>query len=149
MDVIRIKLQRDILKMSLEYVSELDIDKEEFTKWVQPFIETYSHTAMDEFKPKEIQIDESKCIARLWNDGRQCSFTKMNDTYCGHHIREIKINDLLRFGNMKEPRPDCDQVKQNGEVLNWKNPNHIEELETILNVHKRKVAVASKHLLTK
>jgi len=157
MDVIQIKMKRDLLKMSLEYSENLDIDKDEFSEWIHKRIEHYISEKKMSFD--QLLIDakhplETRCNARLYTNrtGKdQCTHQRMKDsTYCQKHTQMIKREGVLRFGDIGEEIPNYDLIKQKqgiSERIYWEHSDPIQQLQQILDQQKRKVILSTPKLV--
>ena len=147
MDILLIKLKKDLSEQLMEYVKEkrypeIDVD-----------------TLIDEkVKPELFQFqslvyDETKCYARLWDKGYQCTHNKKDDTdYCDKHLGMLRAYSVLRFGDIREPKPKYDQVKLkegNKVKLNWIHPDPLIRLQTLLDKHQTKVINACPKLVVR
>ena len=167
MDILQLKLKRDLLKLSLDYVTESTMDKDEFTKveftkveftkveftnWIQPKIDSYVDKKKMSFTV-DTKVNETTCCARLWNNGqgeKQCTHKRVNGFYCDKHNRMLKYDGVLRFGDMREDKPTYDLIKlKNGQTerLHWLDPDPLKQLEHVLNLQKRKVILTTPKLI--
>ena len=106
MDILLIKLKKDLSEQLMEYVKE------------KRYPEIDLDTLIDEkVKPELFQFqslvyDETKCYARLWDKGYQCTHNKKDETdYCDKHLGMLRAYSVLRFGDIRGPKPKYDQVK--------------------------------------
>ena len=151
MDILKIKLKCDLFLLSLKYIKDKKIDEDEFTKWIETKINNHVDKNNISFSEKK-RIDEKKCSARVWNNGceKQCTHSIVKNGYCKKHNTMINEEGVLRFGDIKEKKPKYDLIKlKNKEIekLYWINPDPLQQLDIVLDNHKRKVILASKHLL--
>jgi len=132
--------------MSLDYANETNGDVD--SDWIQDRIQFHMNEHKMSFP--ELRNDESKCTARLWQDGRQCKYTRVEGCYCGKHSIMLKQEGVLRFGDIREKKPTHDLIKlKNGysEKLNWTEPNPLQQLQTMLDQQSRKVILTTPRLL--
>lgn len=148
----------DILLLKLKQELEIELNE---------YIETKSegNTTVDiksiideKVKPELFQLsindyDECKCNARLWDKGYQCTHTKKSDSdYCDKHNRMIRYEGVLRFGDIREPKPKYDQIKlKNGikDKLNWIHPDPLIRLQNLLDKHQKKLIEAAPKLVVR
>ena len=157
MDIIQIKLKRDLLKMSLEYSVDLDIDKKEFTEWINKRIEHYINEKKMSFDPLLIKSNhplETRCTARLYANrtGKdQCTHKRIKEsTYCQKHLLMLKHQGVLRFGDISEEIPHYDLIKQKQGIIEqiyWEDSDPLQQLQQILNQQKRKVILSTPKLV--
>mgnify|MGYP001405105480 CR=1 FL=1 len=153
MELLHEKLKRDLLQKSLEYYNEGDEgDKEEFKEWVTQRIYSYMNNKNISFSfTKECKVrDCERCNARLWDTGERCTHKIKEGNYCKKHHEMIKREGLLRFGDIRDKRPTHDLIKlKNGhsEKLYWVDPNPLNQLQSVLNQHKRKVILSTPTLI--
>jgi len=150
MDILHLKMQRDLLKMSLNYIKDLDIDKDEFNIWISRRIDY--HIGKNKMTFDKSTTDETTCTARMWNGGvpKQCTHKRIHGTYCNKHATMISEQSVLRFGDIKDPKPQYDLIKQkNGrkEKLNWIPSDPLDRLQQVLNQQKKKVILAAPKLI--
>ena len=151
MDILRIKLVNDLLDKCLEYKTEQNIVDETYDNFIKSRID---ELVKDVDISQPAVIDETKCMARLWNQGKgekQCSNRRKVGEYCGHHSKELSIQGILRFDDIRKDKPKYDLIKKkNGilEELPWIDPNSINQLQTILDLHSQKIIYATPHLIT-
>ena len=151
MEILQIKMKRDLLKMSLEYTDNLDIDREEFTSWITHKINYYIDKKKMSFS-EEVK-NKDTCNARIWNGGRgekQCTHKKTTVEYCDKHRKMLSDEGILRFGDIRDPRPSHDLIKKkNGitECLHWIDPDPILQIQTVLDMQRRKVILSTPKLI--
>ncbi len=146
MDILSIKIKQDLLKMSLEYIKHIeyikdkDIPIDKFIEWIEPIITKYvDKTSFNEiFKDNCKWKSEERCTARLWNNRKEkrCTHRCIEGTYCRKHFRMIQQEGGLRFGDIKEPRPEYDLLKPYREKLEWDDTNILDEIGKILQEYK-------------
>ena len=147
MEILQLKMTKDLLKMSLDYSKETNIDSD----WIQDRIKFHMNEHKMSFP--EPRNDESKCNARIWNLGKgekQCTHKRVEGSYCDKHNRMLKIDGVLRFGDMIDKKPTHDLIKlKNGisEKLNWVDPNPLQQLQIVLDQQSRKVILTTPRLL--
>tara|TARA_Y100000389_G_scaffold174692_1_gene184845 strand:- start:5554 stop:6012 length:459 start_codon:yes stop_codon:yes gene_type:complete len=150
MEILRIKLQKDLLQKCQEYKTEQSITDESYDEFVESRI---NELITDVDLTAKIEINECKCMARMWNNGngdKQCTHTKKEDDYCGKHHRMLKYDGILRFGDIREEKPKYDLIKKKEgkiEELHWLPSDPIQQLQIVLNHQARKVILATPHLL--
>ena len=146
MEILQLKMVKDLLKMSLDYAKEMNVEVD--SEWIQDRIKFHMNEHKMSFP--ELRNDESKCTARLWQDGRQCSSNRVEGCYCGKHDRMLKHEGVLRFGDIREKKPTHDLIKlKNGisEKLDWIEPNPLQQLQNVLDQQSRKVILTTPKLL--
>jgi hypothetical protein len=149
MEILHLKMAKDLVKMSLDYANETngDVDSE----WIQDRIQFHMNEHKMSFP--ELRNDESKCTARLWNLGKgekQCTHKRVEGPYCDKHNRMLKLDGVLRFGDIRDKKPTHDLIKlKNGysEKLNWTEPNPLQQLQNVLDQQSRKVILTTPRLL--
>ena len=102
MEVLRIKLQKDLLQKCQEYKTEQNITDETYDNFVESRI---NELIKDVDLTAKIEINECKCMARMWNNGngdKQCTHTKKGGDYCGKHHRMLKYDGGHWFGECEE-----------------------------------------------
>ena len=156
MEILHLKLKKDLLKLALEYYNEGDEsgegDEEEFKEWVTQRINSYITDKNIEFSfTNETRVDPMKCSARIWDNGKgekQCTHKIKEGCYCKKHHEMIKREGgVLRFGDIRDKRPTHDLIKlKNGEIekLHWIDPN---QLQSVLNQQQRKVILSTPKLI--
>jgi len=157
MEVIQIKLKRDLLKMSLECSADLDIDKEEFTEWINTRIDYHMNQKKITFQPLVVKSKHSigsRCKARLYTNrtGKdQCTHQCIKDTpYCLKHTTMLEREKVLRFGDISEEIPQYDLIKQKqgiSERLYWEHSDPIQQLQGVLDLQNRKVIISTPRLI--
>ena len=156
MEILQLKMKQDLLKMSLEYTENLDIDKDEFTNWITHRIDYYIDKEKISFsrdKDSPENNNKSHCSARVWNGGqgeKQCSHNRVNGTHFVKHEKMLNEEGVLRFGDIRDPRPSHDLIKKkNGtiEKLHWIDPNPIQQIQTVLDQQRRKVILSTPKLI--
>lgn len=145
MEILHIKLQRDLFKLGKDYCP--DIDETWLTAQIAGYIETVD--------VKSISFDrheKNTCSARLWDKGngeKQCTHKKMKGDYCNKHRQMLDNEGVLRFGTITEPKPDYDLIKlQQGitEKLHWVHPDPYHQLQNVLDAQSRKVIYTTRKL---
>jgi hypothetical protein len=149
MEILRIKLQKDLLHKCQEYKTEQNITDETYDDFVESMI---NELTKDIDLTVKIEINDSKCMARTWkgNSGVQCTHTKKEGDYCGKHNRMLQYDGVLRFGDIREEKPKYDLIKKKQghlEELHWLPTDPIQQLQTVLDHQARKVILATPHLL--
>ena len=156
MDVIQIKMKRDLLKMSLEYSENLDIDKDEFSQWVSKRIDDIisdTDISFKSFLSKSKIPLETRCTARLFANktGKdQCTHRRVKDSYCKKHTTMLKNEGVLRFGDINEKVPSYDLIKHKQGILEtivWIDDDPLKQLQYILNQQIIKVLLSTPKLI--
>jgi len=145
--MIILKLKQDLLKNLTIYCDENNFKKDNLQLLINKYVK---HELFSFYKPPEINCE--KCHARLWDKGLQCTHYKKEGDYCNKHNRMIKIDGLLRFGDIREEKPKYDLIKlKDGkrEKLNWINPDPINRLQELLDKHQRKLIQTTPQLILK
>ena len=148
MDILLLKLKKDLTKSITEYIQEKQYPETE----ISDIIERKLNSELFNFKQKT--YNETKCQARLWCNvglGHQCTHNKKDGTdYCNKHNRMLKIDGVLRFGDIREPKPKYDQIKlKEGEKcrLPWIHSDPLIRLQNILDKQQKKIIEASPKLV--
>ena len=148
MEVLSLKMKKDLLNMSLEYTEGLkyteglDIDKDEFTNWITHKIDYYIDKEKISFSKDK--GSEDKCTARLWNGGqgeKQCTH-KTTEKYCEKHKKMLNEEGVLRFGDIRDDRPSHDLIKKKNNIiekLHWIDSDPLNQIQYVLNCHRKKV----------
>lgn len=149
MEILRIKLQKDLLQKCQEYKTEQNITDETYDEFIESRI---NELIKDVDLSTKIEINECKCMARTWkgDSGVQCTHTKKEGDYCGKHHRMLQYDGVLRFGDIREEKPKYDLIKKKqGELeeLHWLPADPIQQLQTVLDYQARKVILATPQLL--
>ena len=152
MEILHLKLKKDLLKLALEYYNEGDEgDEEEFKEWITQRINSYITDKKIYFSfTNETRVDPMKCSARIWDNGKgekQCTHKIKEGCYCNKHHEMIKREGVLRFGDIRDKKPTHDLIKlKNGEIekLHWIDPN---QLQSVLNQQQRKVILSTPTLI--
>lgn len=149
MDILQLKLEKELLQLALDYIKECTIDDK---NWIQKRINFYVDEINIMFDTKQTKQTKHKnaCCARLWDTGIQCSSTIKIRDYCGKHNKMLDTYGVLRFGDIREERPYYDLIKlKNGitERLHWINPNPLERLQVLLDQQCKKVILSSRDLI--
>ena len=160
MDIIKIKMMKDIRSMSDDYMEQLtisnpgiesNVDKDEYSNWIKNRISIYIDKKTMSFSKDTDSKD--KCTARLWNGGqgaKQCTHDKTTDQYCEKHNKMLNCEGVLRFGDMRDPRPSHDLIKKKNNIterLNWVNPDPLNQLQGILDMQCKKVVYCAPRLI--
>ncbi len=151
MDILHLKLKKDLLKLALDY--NKDKSEEEFKEWVTQKIDSYMNKKISFSFTNETRVDPIKCSARVWNEGKgqkQCTHKISDGCYCKKHNTMIEKNGLLRFGDIRDKRPTHDLIKlKNGhsEKLYWVDPNPMNQLQSVLNQERKKVILSTPKLI--
>ena len=114
MDIIQLKLKKDLLEKCAEYIKDVDIDKEEFTTWITQRIDHHISQKKITFTTNSCKhCSKDRCTARIWKDnaGVQCTHRRVSITYCKKHETMLQEEGVLRFGDIREPQPTCDLIK--------------------------------------
>ena len=147
MDILQLKLKQDLLKLSLEY-SKGSVDVE----WIEKRIHSYVDEKKMSFT-EELKVVPTKCCARMWNKGqgeKQCTHKRVTGDYCDKHNRMLKYEEVLRFGDIREERPNYDLIKQKDgqtERLHWTDPNPLDRLQCVLDKQSKKVILSTPSLV--
>jgi len=156
MDIIHIKLKKDLLKMSLNHVEGLNIDKCEFSEWINRRIEYYINEKDIYFEvlDKSKNPSEERCTSRIYTNrtGKdQCTHRRKKDsTYCQKHSTMLEEEGVLRFGDIRDDIPLYDLIKHKSgivEKIPWDNPDPLSQLQSILNEQRRKVILSTPKLI--
>jgi hypothetical protein len=155
MDILQLKMTKDLLKMTLDYAIEKNIEID--TEWIQSRIQI--HMVEHKMSFPELGNGTSKhsmdrrCCARLWKDqtGKdQCTHEKVEGDYCEKHNRMLQLDGVLRFGDIREEKPKYDLIKFNKgivETLHWIDSNPVQQLQNVLNQQARKVIISTPKLV--
>ena len=156
MEILSLKMKKDLLDMSLEYTKGLeytrglDIDKDEFTNWITHKIDYYIDKKRISFSKD--QNSKDKCTARLWNGGqgeKQCTH-KTIDRYCEKHKKMLNEEGVLRFGDISDPRPSHDLIKKKNNIterLHWIDSDPLNQLQGVLDMQCKKVVYSAPKLI--
>ena len=152
MEILRIKLQKDLLQKCQDYKNEKQITDTTYEEFVTNKI---NELIKDIDFSTDTSIQSDKCMARLWNKGngdKQCTHSKQTGDYCGKHCRMLKYDGVLRFGDIREEKPIYDLIKQKQgelEVLHWLHSDPIQQLQSVLDLQSQKIIYAGPHLITR
>ena len=151
MEILHLKLKKDLLKLALDYYDKSD------EKWLTDKIDSYMNNMNNNkkisFSFNETRINPIKCSARIWDNGRgekQCTHKIKEGFHCNKHHEMIKKEGVLRFGDIRDKKPTHDLIKlKNGhsEKLNWVDPNPINQLQSVLNKQRKKVLLSTPKLI--
>ena len=150
MEILSLKMKKDLLNMSLEYTENLDIDKEEFTNWITHKIDYYIDKKKISFSKDKDSKD--KCTARLWNGGqgeKQCTH-KTTEKYCEKHKKMLNEEGVLRFGDIRDDRPSHDLIKKKNNIiekLHWIDPDPLNQIQQVLDKQRKKVICCGTKLI--
>ena len=164
MDIIKIKMMKDLCSMSDDYMKQLtisnpgiesNVDKDEYSNWIKNRISIYIDNKTISFSKDGSRNSrgQHKCTARLWNRGqgaKQCTHDKTTDQYCEKHNKMLHCEGVLRFGDMRDPRPSHDLIKKKNNIterLNWVNPDPLNQLQGILDMQCKKVVYCAPRLI--
>lgn len=146
MEILKEKLKRDLTSAMDEYQtkSSRHINPE----WIRSTIDILVSNVEFPF-PKTEPIHPDKCKARIWANklGGQCTHNHVKGDYCKKHQQLLYDYGVLRFGDIRKPKPKYDLIKQNQEPLPWEPTDPIYLLEQVLQLQARKIIVASPHLI--
>ena len=146
MEILHLKLKKDLLKLALDYYDKSD------EKWLTDKIDSYMNNKKILFSFNETRVDPMKCSARIWDNGKgekQCTHKIKEGCHCKKHHEMIK-EGVLRFGDIRDKKPTHDLIKlKNGhsEKLNWVDPNPINQLQSVLNKQRKKVLLSTPKLI--
>jgi hypothetical protein len=152
MEILHLKLKKDLLKLALDYYDKSD------EKWLTDKIDSYMNNkkilfSFNETSFNETRINPIKCSARIWDNGRgekQCTHKIKEGNYCKKHHEMIKKEGILRFGDIRDKKPTHDLIKlKNGDIekLHWIDPNPINQLQSVLNQQEKKVILSTPKLI--
>ena len=147
MEILQLKLKQDLVQLAQEYSKETVV-----SKWIEKRIDSYVDETKMSFDT-ELQIKDTCCCARLWNKGqgeKQCTHKRITGDYCDKHNRMLKYDTVLRFGDIREERPNYDLIKQtNGQTerLHWTDHNPVSRLQGVLDKQSKKVILVTPTLL--
>jgi len=166
MEILQLKMKKDLLKMSLDYIDKYDIDETESSetessetessKWINTRIEYHINKLGITFHSidKSKQSIESRCKARLYTNRTgqdQCTHQCIKDTsYCHKHSTMLEREGVLRFGDICEEIPQYDLIKQKhgiSERIYWEHSDPLQQLQQILDLQKRKVILSTPKLI--
>jgi len=175
MDIIKIKMMKDLRSMSDDYMEQLtisnpgiesNVDKDEYSNWIKNRISIYiDETTISFSKDGDSKNSRprstNKCTARMWNGGqgakqcthdkaKQCTHDKTTDQYCEKHKKMLNCEGVLRFGDMRDARPSHDLIKKKNNIterLNWVNPDPLNQLQGILDMQCKKVVYCAPRLI--
>tara|TARA_B100000900_G_scaffold141325_1_gene119722 strand:- start:7 stop:456 length:450 start_codon:yes stop_codon:yes gene_type:complete len=139
MDVILKKLEQDLKKQLEVYCIEQQYPLDTIDDMIQEKLKS------EQLNFKKRKKDETKCQTRIWNNGSacQCLYKKKDGTdYCNVHNRMLKTEGVLRFGDIREPKPRYDQIKlKNGieERLPWVHSDPLIRLQNVLDKQQVKI----------
>ena len=151
MEMLQLKMKQDLLKMSLDYTENLDIDKDEFSNWIIHKIDYYIDKQKISFSKDK--YSENKCTARLWNGGKgekQCTHNKTTDQYCKKHTKMLNEEGILRFGDIRDDRPSHDLIKKKNNIIEklyWIDSDPLNQLQGVLNMQCKKVVCCAPKLI--
>ena len=141
MDILCLKLEQDLFKQLTEYCDLQGFPKDELTTIIK------EHIDPELFKFKSPSLDETKCMARLWDRGTQCNHNCVDSSeYCQKHLDMIRYYGVLRFGNMREKKPKYDLIKlKHGkkERLFWIHPDPLIRLQNVLDKQQKKIIAST------
>ena len=88
------------------------------------------------------QLIASIYVKHVYGKKVYSAHAKKNGDYCDKHNRMIKIDGLLRFGDIREERPAYDLIKQQqGDLvrLQWIEPDPMKRLQNLLDKQQQKI----------
>jgi hypothetical protein len=161
MDILHKKMANDLVKMSFEYVSQDDrynaLDKDWLLSRIQVHMKEHKMSIPELGMCVSKHNPDTRCCARLWKNktGKdQCTHARMLEDgvgdYCDKHHRMLKLDGVLRFGDIREGKPTHDLIKLNKgicEELHWIEPDPIQQLQHVLNHQSHKVIVTAPRLV--
>lgn len=138
MEALRLKLVEDLTIKLKQYIHEkgINLSEEEIVELIN------KRVPKEPFDYQRPTYSEHLCQARIWQKGLQCTHAKKNGDYCDKHNRMIKIDGLLRFGDIREERPAYDLIKQQqGDLvrLQWIEPDPMKRLQNLLDKQQQKI----------
>ena len=147
MEILRLQLKNDVTQRIEDYIQTHSIDVDRY--WLKHTINILITHIPFPLPSPIIDIDPHKCRARIWRNrtGLQCTHTPNDTVYCKKHIDMIKCYGVLRFGDMNEPKPTFDLIKQTQEPLLWEDPDPLTMLQQVLLLQSRKVIVSTPLLI--
>jgi len=170
MDIIKIKMMKDLLSMTDDYMKQLtisnpsivaNVDKDEYSNWIKNRISIYIDNSTISFskdkgsasRASKASKASEKCTARLWNGGqgeKQCTHDKSSDQYCEKHKKMLNEEGVLRFGDMRDPRPSHDLIKKKNNItekLHWIDSDPLNQLQGVLDMQCKKVVCCAPRLI--
>lgn len=149
MDIIRLKLQSDLISLCDEFIKEsnIQITHEQLENMVHEKVKDVNLKSKNHRNKKSLNSIKSRlCIARVWGDqmGGQCRCEKICNNLCNSHQKMMDKYGVLRFGTVLEDKPTYDLIKLNchnkKEKLIWYKEDHpMEKLYNILQSHNNKI----------
>jgi hypothetical protein len=149
-EVLTIKLQRDLLKLSQDYAAQLGVELD--SDFINETIQKHTQSVSFDLNDIECSVPlEERCCARRWWNSRDtaCTHRKTRGDYCDKHNQMIAEYGVLRFDDIRNTKPKYDLIKlQSGirEKLNWAEPPE-DQLQSILNQQQRKVILTTPKLI--
>jgi hypothetical protein len=149
-EVLTIKLQRDLLKLSQDYAAQLGVELD--SDFINETIQKHTQSVSFDFNDSECTHPlEERCCARRWWNSRDiaCTHRKTRGDYCGKHNQMITEYGTLRFDDIRNPKPKYDLIKLktgNPPPLKWKQPPK-DQLQSVLNQQQHKVILAAPKLI--
>ena len=146
MEIIQLKLHKDLCKLCVDYCPE--IDKEWLTEQINGYTKDIS------FLTETLHCKDT-CNARVWDKGRgekQCTHKKVKGDYCNKHRSMLDTYGVLRFGDITEKKPVYDLIKLQNEYtekLHWINPNPLLQLQNVLDSQALKIIYTTPTLILK
>ena len=158
MDIIKIKMMKDLLSMSNNYMDEINrhdpsIDRDEYSNWIKHKIHTYIDQTNISFTRGNNMNSKNRCTARLWNGGqgeKQCTHQKTTTEYCEKHNTMLSKEGVLRFGDIRDDRPPLDLIKKKNNIiekLHWIDPDPLSQVQDVLDNQQRKVICCGHKLI--
>jgi len=147
MELLKLKLKQDVTSRINDYLNSTD--KTVNQEWLTQCIDVLVDHSSFPVKTYDLTLDNTRCKARIWKSrlGIQCTHKHVNGDYCQKHHTMLQTYGVLRFGDMREPRPDCDLIKQNNEKLSWEGADPYDRLNYVLASQAKKVILATPHLI--
>jgi len=150
MDILLLKLQKDLLQLTQEYKQDKNISDETYDSFAESTIkELISNVDFS----IDTSLQDCKCMARLWNNGKgekQCTHSKKKGDYCDKHNRMLQNDGVLRFGDIRQDKPTYDLIKQKQgiiEPLHWIQSDPLDQLQTVLDHQSRKTLLTTPKLV--
>lgn len=151
MDILKQKLSQELYDMSIQFMQENSIEKEELNDKIKKRI--YELVKDIDFSLPQTEINQNKCKARVWDNllgSKQCSHNFKKGDYCDKHNRMLQIDKVLRFDDIRRPPPDYDLIKMKQgiyEPLTWLKSDPIQQLQDVLDLQSKKVVYSVPNLI--
>ena len=147
MEIVKLKLKQDVLQRVNDYSN--DSHKLINQQWLTECIDILVDSISLPLPPSEMTINPLHCYARVWSNrkGCQCTHKPVQKGYCQKHLDMIETHGVLRFGDIREPRPEYDLIKQSKEKLSWEDTDPLSKLNYVLQHQSKKVILATPHLI--